>query len=324
MESAHEIYQNCRTVKDILTLIEEKENEDLFLDFKEVPDLSKGNDNLRKILAKSLSGFANSSGGVLIFGIGEGPKHKSLVRVPINDVKDFERRVIEHISRVTSYRVPNVVTKTILEDETSGYLLVLIPKSDLVPHQSVLDKKYYRRTGESFVPMEHYEIENMFGRSPKPVLVPDITVIPSIGGPNSDNFTFVFGLRNIGRLAATFPFLSIEFKNPAYSISKGIDGNGNFGLPKQVGSRGTSFGGDGNYIVYPEQFLRVTKSNTISFQQNGQDKYSQYSPLEVLFKVASRETRIEEISVKVDIDIFTKMKELGKSYLEITELNSPE
>ena len=80
-------------------------------------------------------------------------------------------------------------TKPIFSDESKdqGVILVLIPKSDLTPHMCKIGKttvelkygktkaielghRYYRRSGSSFRVMEHSEIDDMFGRRPKPKL----------------------------------------------------------------------------------------------------------------------------------------------------------
>jgi hypothetical protein len=154
---AEAIFSAISDEHDIVRLIDEAEAERLHLDFKRRPQPG----DLRKVLGKALSGFANSDGGVLVFGVRE--QNGAWGADPIADLAAFESQVNELLARAVSYPVPGVQTKRVPASETSGYLAVLVPQSDLAPHQAVDTKHYHRRHGDSFPPMEHYEVADAFG-----------------------------------------------------------------------------------------------------------------------------------------------------------------
>jgi hypothetical protein len=56
------------TEDDIRRFVDERRQEDLTLDFKLMPALLNKRDD-RKILAIAVSGFANSAGGLIVWGV---------------------------------------------------------------------------------------------------------------------------------------------------------------------------------------------------------------------------------------------------------------
>lgn len=319
MNNAEEIYKSITDPKSLIELATQSGKEDLFIDFKSVPKSVEGIfcESCKKNLGKGLSGFANSSGGVLVFGVKEVSGTFSLDA--ISEVIKFDQKIQEFINRLTAYNVPGVVSKVINEDQDKGYVVVLIPRSDLAPHQLIEDKKYYRRSGESFKPMEHYELENMFGRSPKPVLVPDIVITSNGSTGTHQDYKVVIGLRNVGRIAATYPYLGINLKNGYAICSYELDGNGNRGLPKVIGMNSggghfREYGCDGNYIVFPGQFLKVTSAKLSKDKRTDAFNLGDFC---AVFKSASREAEIKEEEIKIAIDEMNLMIQDQKSYFEI-------
>ena len=74
MERCLEIYERIkeRGQAAIEEFIADRRSEDLFLDFKRSSDDGNGNrlsNNDRKNLAKAISGFGNSEGGVIVWGV---------------------------------------------------------------------------------------------------------------------------------------------------------------------------------------------------------------------------------------------------------------
>lgn len=138
---------------EVIRLIRNDEPEHLHLDFKTRPQ----DKDLQPLLGKALSGFANADGGVLVFGVAE----SSGVRTaePFDDAKAFEQELNALFSRVVAFPVPGVVTALLASQQLGkAYVAVLVPASDLAPHRSEKDKRYYRRAGDSFYPMEHYDL----------------------------------------------------------------------------------------------------------------------------------------------------------------------
>jgi Putative DNA-binding domain len=318
MSNAEVIYNSINSYDSLKKMIEQKQGENLFIEFKQKPKNDFCDDD-RKNLGKALSGFANSAGGILIFGVKEDPKSKFSLD-PILNPEQFEHKVQEQISRLTAYNVPNVMSKIIKDQSnlSSGYIIILIPKSDISPHQVIDDKKYYKRSGESFKPMEHFELENMFGRTPKPVFTPDILIVAT-QNDNLEEYKFTIGIRNIGRFAGTYPYFAIKAENGLRICQYGLNGNGSNGLPKIVidNQRATSFseyGGKGDYIIYPNQFLKVT--SLIGLEKDLTNNKFNLDSIVISFKTACRENRIEENKIEISLQETEEIVNKNITYCE--------
>jgi len=131
--------------------------ERLHIDFKEKSNRSYASleDADRKNLAKAISGFANSGGGVLIWGI----QDKTLSPKPITDIQLFVSSVLELAPQVTDPVVENIDGDWLQSDDSAGkdgFGLILIPESLLPPHRVLLNfhgikNNYYLRTAGAFV-----------------------------------------------------------------------------------------------------------------------------------------------------------------------------
>jgi hypothetical protein len=164
-----------RYCRDTLTTVE-----GLHFDYKckqnsQTPQLEESD---KRNLAKAVSGFANSGGGVLLWGIKEGPPLKL---VPITQVETFLKRLLELGGQATDPTVQGLQGASIpsRHDPTAGYAAILVPESPLPPHRVVLkiqavQNHYYLRTGSDFLVAPHTQLEDMFGRRPRPNLVTKI------------------------------------------------------------------------------------------------------------------------------------------------------
>jgi Putative DNA-binding domain len=161
-----------RTLHDLQTLISNRVQEDLHLDYKASPSIS---DNKRGEIAKDVSAFANSDGGVLVYGIEEGKDHYP-VRVDGGiDATHFNREWLENI--VTSNISPRIDGLVISPIEiTAGRCayVVEVPKSYRGPHQERTSKRYHKRFNFKSEPMEDYEINDV--RNRRDVVQPLISV----------------------------------------------------------------------------------------------------------------------------------------------------
>lgn len=257
----------------INSLIENQQEENLYLDFKTMSESPMKKDD-NKNFAKSLSGFANSSGGIIVWGveakkIDGGPDVASGAKT-LNSVKDIISKLNSFTRKFVSPIVEDVEHKEIFTDgsETDGFVVTLIPESSSPPHMVMAGiGKYYKRSGDSFYPTEHFDLADMFGRRPQPVLEFVIEKDPN----QSDRFNHKVGIRNIGKDIAKFPFLQIELAGILFEISKyELDGNGNAGLPLLATpvSRPTqrTYGGSVDTVVYPGDTLWITKIRTKSMR----------------------------------------------------------
>lgn len=177
MSRAQEIFDriNNEGMKAILGFIEDRKAEELFLDFKRASNDGKDKKFTeidRKNLAKAISGFGNSEGGVIVWGIDcsrdQSGADVAKALIPIEDPEKFTSLLEGAISGCTIPPHSGVRNIFIKDSEDTGYVITLIPKSDATPHQSVVSKHYHIRAGSDFIPTPHDVLAGMFGRRPQP------------------------------------------------------------------------------------------------------------------------------------------------------------
>lgn len=124
---------------------------------------------------------------------------------PITAVAHFEARLKKSLLHSVQPLVDDVRIESILEDDqsASGYVKVLIPRSDKTPHRAMLaDREYFRRSTEGFYRLEHFDLEDAFGRRPHPSLSLELELVPRLGeDPHED---LRFAMRNEGRGMARY------------------------------------------------------------------------------------------------------------------------
>ena len=160
-------------------LIQARESEAYFLDFKRSSDNGGGprlSTNDRKNLAKAISGFGNSEGGVIVWGVecsgtaGQGDVAQA--KFPLQDAAAFRSRLEGIVSGCTVPGHERVVSHAIASGGTQGYVITYIPKSARAPHQTIRDQRYFMRAGSAFASVPHGVLEGMFGRRPQPRVFP--------------------------------------------------------------------------------------------------------------------------------------------------------
>lgn len=216
---------------EIDKLLADRQAENLHIDFKTLKDVLKPrvDDNFRDFFGKALSGFANSDGGVLVLGV-HAPQNGNVSKTPIHELAEFEQRVNELVPRAVSFPIPGVKVAriSVSNSENQGFIKVLVPASDLAPHRSQKDHKYYFRSGDSFLPMDHWQLAEVFGRKHLPDLHVKVLVKHET---SSQRFRLTLLLVNRGRGIARFPMLKI-IRTSLFEINKqGLDARA-FGLPQ--------------------------------------------------------------------------------------------
>ena len=156
--------------------IQERQTEELFLDFKQAVSTGKHGLALcsddRRNLAKCISGFGNSEGGVIVWGVecsrdvnvGDVAKAK----VKVRNVHRFMSWVENAISGCTIPSHNKVRNHIICCDKNGdGYLATFIPKSDIAPLMTTIGSHIYIRSGSNNVPAPYAVIAGMFGKRPQ-------------------------------------------------------------------------------------------------------------------------------------------------------------
>ena len=161
--------------------------EDLYIDFKTKDDPSKGSVgvNDRRNLGKALSGFANSEGGLLVWGIDarKDPEHPDSPDVardlqPIADIEAFHSELNSLIRLATKPTVPNVMNYLVYDDRAkhTGYVVTHVPPGTHPPYQAGFDNNnhFYKRSGSSFYPMEPFDLRDVIFRDRYPKIALEI------------------------------------------------------------------------------------------------------------------------------------------------------
>jgi hypothetical protein len=208
----------------IESYVELKQEEHLHLDFKTLrnAELTSGDD--RRNIARCISGFANSSGGIIIWGI---------------DARNKNEDGIDCASAIVELRKPALLVSrlnTLSGDAASpvleglrhraiinpksggGVVATLVPDTDGGPYMAKLgEQRYFKRSGDSFYQMEHFDLEDMFGRRQKPRL--EIIVLPAKAEDGVEEYSIL--VLNHGRAVARHAGFLMTLQNVEI---KGIHG----------------------------------------------------------------------------------------------------
>jgi hypothetical protein len=157
----------------ITSLVELKQEENLHLDFKLVANSDLTNKDDKRNFAKALSGFSNSSGGIIVWGIDARKNVDGIdCATGIAEIANpalMVNRLNSLTGDATSPITGGVRHKAIINPQTGrGVVATLVPEHDSGPFMAKLgEQRYYKRSGDSFYQMEHFDLEDMFGRRQK-------------------------------------------------------------------------------------------------------------------------------------------------------------
>jgi predicted HTH transcriptional regulator len=147
-----EFFDSLTTIDRIQALIDTCQRESDNLEYKTATQ--RFEDKQRDEIAKDVSSFANSGGGVIIYGVATDPKDKTK---PVA-IEAIHAANIETFDRVVNSKIQPPVPrwqKRLIPNEQPRVMVIFVPQSDDPPHQNLVDKKYYRRAGIESFPMTH-------------------------------------------------------------------------------------------------------------------------------------------------------------------------
>jgi hypothetical protein len=158
------------TESDIQILIDQEVEESLNLDYKESAALQK-HDKQKNDISKDVSAFANSAGGIIVYGVVE-TKNYLPERIDSGVSRhEISKEWIESVilsrirPRIDGVRINQV---RLASGEDRVLYIVDIPQATYsAPHQAS-DYRYYKRFNFQSVPMEDYEIQDVRRRAVGP------------------------------------------------------------------------------------------------------------------------------------------------------------
>lgn len=151
------------TLAGVERLVTESTSETRHLDFKR--EVRSSDD-----LADDITAFANTGGGVLILGVGTDRADRAEVLNPLllrtveQQVVQAAREGIDEPVLVDPIQIP---TKS---DPAKGYLVVVVPPSDRMPHISIKKGRVLHRVGTHNKPMTRREMGSAFTKAGKAFL----------------------------------------------------------------------------------------------------------------------------------------------------------
>jgi hypothetical protein len=199
------------------------QEENLHLDFKTVKNADMTATDDKRNLARGISGFANSNGGIIVWGV-DARKNSDGVDCA-NKIAEISKPALM-VSRLnaltgdaTSPIVDGIRHRVITNPETNaGVVVTLVPETDSGPYMAKLgEQRYFKRSGDSFYQMEHFDLEDMFGRRQKPKL--EITI--EEGKKEGGTEELIVLLINQGRAVARHTGFLMSFQNAEIV---GVDG----------------------------------------------------------------------------------------------------
>src|SRR5271155_4919954 len=123
--------------------IDARASEELFLDFKRSADHARGSalhQNDRSNLEKAVSGFGNSEGGVIVWGVdcSRNPAMGDVAsaKMPIEQPTRYKSWLENATSGVTVPAHGGVRHHAVLIADDTGFVVTLIPMSHHAPHQT--------------------------------------------------------------------------------------------------------------------------------------------------------------------------------------------
>ena len=290
------------TTEDILSLITNEVEESIYLDFKECRALDKS-DSVKRDISKDVASFANSDGGIIIYGIKEeNHKASSLSFVDGNIyTKEWLEQIISstvqrHITdlRIIPIRFNNSISNTIY--------IVKIPRSLDTPHISK-SKKFYKRFNFESIAMEEYEVRQLYGRKIKSKLIIGYYSIIEIKSDKDDilKFEFEATVENNGEIPESSYKTNIYFHNLNNQISLKWDKFSKYDYTYLNQNR-VKLSAVGHIPIYPNEAVTVIRFN-IEVDERMVDAELDMMGLEITLFYPGGEEKIEFKSLQEVSDV---------------------
>jgi hypothetical protein len=249
----------------VVQLLTERRQENVALEFKTKEKANAGgySKDDKRNLGIALSALSNSMGGLIVWGI-EAKKDADGVDCatalkPIADIERFKADVTRLLSDALIPRHEGIFVEAITahEPKGAGYLAIYVERSERRPHRCEFGVgRYFKRTGDSSVAMEHYDIEDSFKRIVVPWLQVEWLIRPggARGGPDG-NFRQVaidIHLCNPSPVTARFPYLILSSVRGANVQPQVKYAFLRFGMELRGDRGGYHFAGSADDVIHPE------------------------------------------------------------------------
>ena len=196
------------TKEQISELVADGVRENVNLDYKSVGALTNTPYHKEEI-SKDVSGFANSAGGIIIYGVSEN-KHVPQDFDGNSSIVAKKEWIEQVINSNIEPRISGINVETITINDEHSVMIVNVPISHTA-HQAK-DRRYYHRYGSETLPMEDYQVKQTMNRAKEPVLRIDSIQSDPISVPfeNTNNLKKLeLILKNYGVITARSVMINV-------------------------------------------------------------------------------------------------------------------
>ena len=204
----------------LTTLCAEEAEETLHLEFKTLSDHSGARltKDDRRLIAKALCGLSNAEGGTLILGIKTEKRDNIDVAKELKlfeNCKSLRNRIVAALPDLLSPQHTKIQVEPIAgADGVSGYVIIDVPPSDLRPHMSIAEHRYFRRGSDGTRMMEHGEVRDLMLAPKTGQMGLELKAVPvSALGGNKFQVALECRLINTGKVAIAAPYLQCSDPN---------------------------------------------------------------------------------------------------------------
>lgn len=195
---AYQRFQSLKTFRDLNNLVEDAAVEDLYLECK---DQSSPTQISRPVLAKTISGFSNTTGGVILWGAHTDKKNgKDVITeiLPIGNIDSFKARIESLLLTLTMPAARDFELRVIRQKKSDGRgnLVGYIPPRPNQPTQSLSDNLFYIRGQDDFSVAPYEFIQRLFAAQTSPDISASIFETLTKYDSDKDEFHMSVGLRN--------------------------------------------------------------------------------------------------------------------------------
>lgn len=148
-------------ISDIFRLIENKTEESLHLDYESIPEKHVKYEGL----AEHISGFLNTSGGIIVFGVAEKKENGRIIPDHITWTTIKKETVENNLyQRVDPWHEDiRILPFSNPKNDIERIFLIYVPKSKNSPHMA--NYRYYMRLNFQTKPMGHNQVLSIFRQS---------------------------------------------------------------------------------------------------------------------------------------------------------------
>jgi len=153
-------------------MIADNVEETLALDYKRADSLAK-TDGKRAEVTKDVSSFANSSGGVVVYGIAEfdddAKRHLPERLDPIQRAQ-ISKEWLDQVIQTIRPKIEGVIIHPVPISETDNTVCYVVEVPQSHTAHMARDHRYYKRQNFNVLPMEDYEVRDVMNRRGQPKL----------------------------------------------------------------------------------------------------------------------------------------------------------